>query len=60
MKQLLDAGTSKQFAFSKLKGIDDVGEELERQRQEKEEAYQDYADSFLADRNQDEDVEDEG
>lgn len=60
VKQLLDAGTSKQFAFSKLKGIDDVGEELERQRQEKEEAYQDYADSFLADTKVDEDVEDEG
>ena len=60
VKQLLDAGASRQFAFSKLKGIDDVGEELERQRQEKEEAYQDYADSFLADRNQDREEQDEG
>ena len=36
VKQLLDAGASRQYAFSKLKGIDDVSEELERQRQERE------------------------
>jgi len=40
VKQLLDAGASRQYAFSKLKGIDDVSEELERQRQERE-AYSD-------------------
>lgn len=40
VKQLLDAGASRQYAFSKLKGIDDVAEELERQRQERE-AYND-------------------
>lgn len=40
VKQLLDAGASRQYAFSKLKGIDDVAEELERQRQERE-AYSD-------------------
>lgn len=33
---MLDAGASRQYAFSKLKGIDDVSEELERQRQERE------------------------
>jgi len=40
VKQLLDAGASRQYAFSKLKGIDDVAEELERQKQERE-AYSD-------------------
>lgn len=45
VKQLLDAGASRQYAFSKLKGIDDVAEELERQRQERE-AYNDlFADT---------------
>lgn len=37
-----------------------MAEEIERQAQEKEEAYQTYADSFLADTKEDEDVEDEG
>lgn len=36
VKQLIDAGASRQYAFSKLKGIDDLAEELERQRQEKD------------------------
>nr|DAX75114.1 MAG TPA: PORTAL PROTEIN [Caudoviricetes sp.] len=36
VKQLLDAGTSRQYAFSKLKGIDDVAEELERQKEERD------------------------
>ncbi|WP_296142415.1 phage portal protein [uncultured Anaerococcus sp.] len=45
VKQLLDAGASRQYAFSKLKGIDDVAEELERQRQEMD-AYSDlFADT---------------
>ena len=60
VKLALDAGLSKTYAYSKLRDIDDVAEELERQAQEKEEDYQDYADSFLADTNQDEEVEDEG
>ena len=60
VKLAIDAGLSKTYAYSKLRDIDDVAEELERQAQEKEEAYQDYAESFLADRNQDEEVEDEG
>ena len=60
VKLALDAGLSKTYAYSKLRDIDDVAEELERQAQEKEEDYQTYADSFLADRNQDEEVEDEG
>lgn len=59
VKQLLDAGVSRQYAMSKLKGIDDIGEELARQRQEKEEAYQDYANSFMNDEKEDEDLEDE-
>lgn len=60
VKLALDAGLSKTYAYSKLRDIDDVAEEIERQAQEKEEDYQTYADSFLADRNQDEEVEDEG
>ena len=60
VKLALDAGLSKTYAYSKLRDIDDIAEELERQAQEKEEAYQDYAESFLVDRNQDEEVEDEG
>ena len=60
VKLAIDAGLSKTYACSKLRDIDDVAEELERQAQEKEEDYQTYADSFLADRNQDEEVEDEG
>ena len=60
VKLALDAGLSKTYAYSKLRDIDDVAEEIERQAQEKEEEYQSYADSFLADRNQDEEVEDEG
>ena len=60
VKTALDAGLSKTYAYSKLRDIDDVAEEIERQAQEKEEAYQDYADSFLAGRNQDEVEEDEG
>lgn len=60
VKTALDAGLSKTYAYSKLRDIDDVAEEIERQAQEKEEAYQTYADSFLADTNEDEDIEDEG
>ena len=60
VKLALDAGLSKTYAYSKLRDIDDVAEELERQNQEKEEAYQDYADSFLADTKEDEVEEDEG
>ena len=60
VKLALDAGLSKTYAYSKLRDIDDVAEEIERQAQEKEEDYQTYAESFLADRNQDEEVEDEG
>lgn len=60
VKTALDAGLSKTYAYSKLRDIDDVAEEIERQAQEKEEAYQDYADSFLADTKEDEEVEDEG
>lgn len=60
VKLALDAGLSKTYAYSKLRDIDDVAEEIERQAQEKEEAYQTYADSFLADTKEDEDVEDEG
>lgn len=59
VKQLLDAGVSRQYAMSKLKGIDDVGEELERQDQEKDAYLKDYADSFITNDNQDEEVEDE-
>ena len=58
VKLALDAGLSKTYAYSKLRDIDDVAEELERQNQEKEEDYQTYADSFLADTKEDE-VEDE-
>lgn len=36
IKTLLDAGTSRSFAFSRLKGLDDVSEELERQDQERD------------------------
>ena len=60
VKLALDAGLSKTYAYSKLRDIDDVAEELERQNQEKEEDYQAYADSFIADTKEDEDVEDEG
>ena len=60
VKLALDAGLSKTYAYSKLRDIDDIAEELERQAQEKEEDYQDYADSFLADAKEDEEVEDEG
>ena len=59
VKTALDAGLSKTYAYSKLRDIDDVAEELERQAQEKEEDYQTYADSFLADTKEDEEVEDE-
>lgn len=60
VKTALDAGLSKTYAYSKLRDIDDVAEEIARQAQEKEEAYQTYADSFLADENTDEVEEDEG
>lgn len=60
VKLALDAGLSKTYAYSKLRDIDDVAEEIERQAQEKEEDYQTYADSFLADTKEDEEVEDEG
>lgn len=60
VKTALDAGLSKTYAYSKLRDIDDVAEEIDRQAQEKEEAYQTYADSFLADKNTDEVEEDEG
>ena len=60
VKVAREAGLSKTYAYSKLRDIDDVGEELERQNQEKEEDYQTYADSFLADKKEDEVEEDEG
>lgn len=52
VKAALDAGLSKTYAFGKLRDIDDVAEELERQEQEKDA----YADEFM--NNADKDLED--
>lgn len=43
VKTALDAGLSKTYAYSKLRDIDDVQEEIERQEQEKDA----YAESFV-------------
>lgn len=43
VKAALDAGLSKTYAYGKLRDIDDVAEELERQEQEKDA----YADEFM-------------
>lgn len=52
VKAALDAGLSKTYAYGKLRDIDDVAEELERQEQEKDA----YAESFM--QNADKDLED--
>lgn len=52
VKAALDAGLSKTYAYGKLRDIDDVAEELERQDQEKDA----YADEFM--NNADKDLED--
>lgn len=52
VKAALDAGLSKTYAYGKLRDIDDVAEELERQEQEKDA----YADEFM--NNADKDLED--
>lgn len=43
VKAALDAGLSKTYAYGKLRDIDDIAEELERQEQEKDA----YADEFM-------------
>lgn len=53
VKAALDAGLSKTYAYGKLRDIDDVAEELERQEQEKDA----YADEFM--NNADKDLEDD-
>lgn len=52
VKAALDAGLSKTYAYGKLRDIDDVAEELERQEQEKDA----YADEFM--QGADKDLED--
>lgn len=52
VKAALDAGLSKTYAYGKLRDIDDVAEELERQEQEKDA----YAEEFM--NNADKDLED--
>lgn len=52
VKAALDAGLSKTYAYGKIRDIDDVAEELERQEQEKDA----YADEFM--QNADKDLED--
>lgn len=52
VKAALDAGLSKTYAYGKLRDIDDVAEELERQEQEKDA----YAEEFM--QNADKDLED--
>ncbi len=52
VKAALDAGLSKTYAYGKLRDIDDVAEELERQEQEKDA----YADEFM--QSADKDLED--
>lgn len=49
VKAALDAGLSKTYAYGKLRDIDDVAEELERQEQEKDA----YAESFMQDADKD-------
>lgn len=53
VKAALDAGLSKTYAYGKLRDIDDVAEELERQEQEKDA----YADEFM--QGADKDLEDD-
>lgn len=53
VKAALDAGLSKTYAYGKLRDIDDIAEELERQEQEKDV----YADEFM--QNADKDLEDD-
>lgn len=53
VKAALDAGLSKTYAYGKLRDIDDIAEELERQEQEKDV----YADEFI--QNADKDLEDD-
>lgn len=53
VKAALDAGLSKTYAYGKLRDIDDIAEELERQEQEKNA----YADEFM--NNADKDLEDD-
>lgn len=52
VKAALDAGLSKTYAYGKLRDIDDIAEELERQEQEKDA----YADEFM--QGADKDLED--
>lgn len=52
VKAALDAGLSKTYAYGKLRDIDDIAEELERQEQEKNA----YAEEFM--QNADKDLED--
>lgn len=52
VKAALDAGLSKTYAYGKLRDIDDIAEELERQEQEKDA----YADEFM--QSADKDLED--
>lgn len=49
VKAALDAGLSKTYAYGKLRDIDDISEELERQEQEKDA----YADEFMQDADKD-------
>lgn len=49
VKAALDAGLSKTYAYGKLRDIDDIAEELERQEQEKDA----YAESFMQDADKD-------
>lgn len=53
VKAALDAGLSKTYAYGKLRDIDDVAEELERQEQEKDA----YAEEFM--QGADKDLEDD-
>lgn len=52
VKAALDAGLSKTYAYGKIRDIDDIAEELERQEQEKDA----YADEFM--QGADKDLED--
>ena len=49
VKASLDAGLSKTYAYGKLRDIDDVAEEIERQEQEKDA----YADEFMQEADKD-------
>lgn len=55
VKTALDAGLSKQYALSKLKDLDDIAEEMQRQEEEASA----YADAFNFDKEGVDDAEDE-